>query len=225
MDKSWTTLAKVDFRRFFHGAKEFSERAKLYVNSDGKASCPCRHCRNASLQLPDTVFHHIVNNGFDLSYKTWIYHGEHLPGFGSDQSDEAGSTDGEPTDGVDDLLHDVFTHDDGVGEDGESDNPRHSNPDVEQLFVDMEKPLFEGCEDFSVLSFLLRLMHVKVTCKMTNHAMDMILQLLNEAFKVAQLPKNHYEAKKYLRTLGLGYESIHACENDCVLFWKEHAMA
>ena len=86
----------------------------------------------------------------------------------------------------------------------------------------MEKPLFTGCEDFSVLSFLLRMMHVKVSCKMTNMAMDMMLQLLNEAFKSTNFPKNHYEAKQYLRSLGLGYESIHACENDCALFWKDN---
>ena len=23
--------------------------------------------------------------------------------------------------------------------------------------------------------------------------------------------------------VGLGYVKIHACENDCILFWKEHA--
>ena len=60
----------------------------------------------------------------------------------------------------------------------------------------MEKPLFPRCEDFSVLSFLLRLMHVKVSCKMINMAMDMMLQLLNEAFKSVNFPKNHYETKK-----------------------------
>ena len=60
----------------------------------------------------------------------------------------------------------------------------------------MEKPLFPRCEDFSVLSFLLRLMHVKVSCKMTNMVMDMMLQLLNEAFKSVNFPKNHYETKK-----------------------------
>ena len=93
---------------------------------------------------------------------------------------------------------------------------------LRNYLTDMEKTLFSGCEDFLVLSFLLRMMHVKVTCKMSNIAMDMMLQLLNEAFKMAILPKNHYEAKKYLCSLRLGYESIHACENDCALFLKEN---
>ena len=63
---------------------------------------------------------------------------------------------------------------------------------------------------------------MKVSCKMKNMAMDMMLQLLSEAFKSVNFPKNHYEAKKYLCSLGLGYGSIHACENDCALFWNEN---
>ncbi|KAD4586292.1 hypothetical protein E3N88_23893 [Mikania micrantha] len=31
-------------------------------------------------------------------------------------------------------------------------------------------------------------------------------------------------SKKKLRKIGLGYQSIHACHNDCVLFWKENAL-
>ena len=38
----------------------------------------------------------------------------------------------------------------------------------------------------------------------------------------AKLPKEHYEAKKIVRDLSLGYEKIHACPNDCILFWKEN---
>ncbi|KAL4590632.1 hypothetical protein LXL04_003569 [Taraxacum kok-saghyz] len=87
----------------------------------------------------------------------------------------------------------------------------------------MKKPLFPGCDTFSVLGFILRLMHAKLTCKMTNACMDMTLTLLSEAFKDSIIPKTHYEAKKYLQTLGLGYESIHACKNNCALFWKENS--
>ena len=51
----------------------------------------------------------------------------------------------------------------------------------------------------------------------------MLLELLNNTFfEGAVLPKSHYEAKKILQDLGLGYECIHACKYDCVLFWKEH---
>nr|XP_048326576.1 uncharacterized protein LOC125421471 [Ziziphus jujuba var. spinosa] len=36
------------------------------------------------------------------------------------------------------------------------------------------------------------------------------------------IPKDTYSMKKMLRALGLGHEKIHACRNDCVLFWKEN---
>ncbi|KAA0042216.1 hypothetical protein E6C27_scaffold67G007270 [Cucumis melo var. makuwa] len=35
------------------------------------------------------------------------------------------------------------------------------------------------------------------------------------------IPSSSYEAKRKLRDLGLGYETIHTCKYDCVLYWKE----
>jgi hypothetical protein len=39
------------------------------------------------------------------------------------------------------------------------------------------------------------------------------------------LPKSMYESRKLLRALKMPYEQIHACQNGCVLFRKEHAEA
>ena len=33
-------------------------------------------------------------------------------------------------------------------------------------------------------------------------------------------PASYYDAKKILRDLGLGYETIHVCKYDCALFEK-----
>jgi hypothetical protein len=37
------------------------------------------------------------------------------------------------------------------------------------------------------------------------------------------LPKSYNEAKNPLKELGLGYDSIHVCFNNCVLFRKQYA--
>ncbi|TYK16523.1 hypothetical protein E5676_scaffold21G003360 [Cucumis melo var. makuwa] len=37
------------------------------------------------------------------------------------------------------------------------------------------------------------------------------------------IPSSFYEAKRKLRNLDLGYETIHACKYGCVLYWKEFA--
>jgi hypothetical protein len=50
-----------------------------------------------------------------------------------------------------------------------------------------------------------------------------LLEFINELVPTDEpaLPKSTYEAKKYLRDLGLEYEKIPACRNDCMLYWKE----
>ena len=47
----------------------------------------------------------------------------------------------------------------------------------------------------------------------------MLLQVLMDMLPTDdKLPNEHYKAKKIVRDLGLGYEKIHACPNDCILF-------
>jgi hypothetical protein len=49
------------------------------------------------------------------------------------------------------------------------------------------------------------------------------LEFINKLLLVEDrdLPVNTYEDKKFLRDMGLGYEKILACWNDCRLFWKD----
>jgi len=37
------------------------------------------------------------------------------------------------------------------------------------------------------------------------------------------LPKSHYEAKKILCPVGMEYQKIHACHNDCILYRNQFA--
>ncbi|XP_062080165.1 uncharacterized protein LOC133784914 [Humulus lupulus] len=91
------------------------------------------------------------------------------------------------------------------------------------LFAEMESPLFPGCEKYTSLNFVAKLMHFKVLGKIPNKFFDGILELLEDAFPSPnKIPKSHYAAKRLMRKLGLGYESIHVCKHDCALFWKEN---
>ncbi|KAK6796505.1 hypothetical protein RDI58_004206 [Solanum bulbocastanum] len=51
----------------------------------------------------------------------------------------------------------------------------------------------------------------------------MLLKILKEELlpDEADLPNTYYGAKKVIRNLGLSYERIDACRNDCMLYWKE----
>ena len=74
-------------------------------------------------------------------------------------------------------------------------------------------------------SAIVHLYHLKCISGWMNKSFTMLLQLLQDLLPLdAKLPKNCYEAKKITNKLGLGYKNIHACPNDCMLFWKEKAL-
>ncbi|KAG6497412.1 hypothetical protein ZIOFF_045311 [Zingiber officinale] len=109
---------------------------------------------------------------------------------------------------------------------GESSEPIQQEgfqiENFDNMLKEIEKELYPGCVNFSTLNFLVKLMHVKVLNKWSNKSFDMLLKLMKQAFPQAILPNSHYEAKRKLHEMGLGYESIHVYEHDCALFWKEN---
>jgi len=58
---------------------------------------------------------------------------------------------------------------------------------------------------------------------MGNNAFSAMMKLMTEGYPQSELPKSYDEAKKYLQELGHGYETIHVCKNNCVLFRKNNA--
>jgi len=87
-----------------------------------------------------------------------------------------------------------------------------------------KRQLYPGCTKFSRFSFVVKLLHMKSLYWISNSAFTAILKLLAEAFPDCnRIPKSYNEAKNLLKELGLGYESIHVCYNNCVLFRKGYA--
>ncbi|XP_060962041.1 uncharacterized protein LOC133032191 [Cannabis sativa] len=110
-----------------------------------------------------------------------------------------------------------------LGDSNGDNNARNSLPN---LFAEAEKELYPGCTVFSSLTFIVNLMHIKVMCDWSNKSFDLLLDLLWKAFpKDNKIPRSYYEAKKMLRDLGLRYETIHVCKDNCALFWKENENA
>ena len=94
----------------------------------------------------------------------------------------------------------------------------------DDLFVEIETELFPGCDWITSLNFMAKLLHLKVRGKIPISVFDQILKLLKFSFpKENKIPSTYYECKKRLQKLGLGYESIHVCQHDCCLFYKEHS--
>lgn len=87
------------------------------------------------------------------------------------------------------------------------------------LVDDNNLEIYPGCKKFSKLRFVVRLLHLKLLGRWSDKSFDMLLELQRDLLPEGSLvPKNFNEAKKIVKSIGLGYVNIHACENDCILF-------
>jgi hypothetical protein len=94
----------------------------------------------------------------------------------------------------------------------------------EAVMKEAKHQLHPGCSKISRFSFVVKLLHMKLLYRISNSAFSAIVKLLVEAFlECNTLPKSYNEAKNLLKELGLGYDSIHVCFNNCVLFRKQYA--
>ncbi|KAL5563670.1 hypothetical protein UlMin_033417 [Ulmus minor] len=119
------------------------------------------------------------------------------------------------------VLEDIISNDAEVDQLGS----QSSNVQYDDLFTALISELYPGVSSFSSLNFLVKLMHLKVMNKWMNKSFDELLKLLKLAFPKMDLVESHYEAKKLMTKMGLGYQSIHVCKNDCALFWNENSMS
>ncbi|XP_041994040.1 uncharacterized protein LOC121744538 isoform X1 [Salvia splendens] len=227
MDRSWMSKSRVT-TEYQNGLHYFLDYAFHNASMHDKILCPCKRCRIRILVSRDDAFEHLTVDGFIPGYNQWIAHGElpsRLSSSGENQHNSLGDDD------MRGLVHDAF----GVpNEEGHTEEYTGAQMDVDyangqakefyKLIDNSQQPLYEGCDKFSKLSFIIRLLHLKCIGSLNNKVFDMLLELLREAFPDAMvgLPKSYYEAEKLMKELGLGYEKIDACPNDCTLYWGEN---
>ncbi|CAN1159515.1 hypothetical protein LINPERHAP2_LOCUS22757 [Linum perenne] len=110
----------------------------------------------------------------------------------------------------------------------EFDDVAHDEPNEDakkfyRLLDESKIPAFHGCKS-SKLSILVKLLHIKTLGSWSNESFTMLLKLLKEDLLPtdSSLPDSYYESKKLIRDLGLSYTKIDACQNSCMLFWKDN---
>nr|XP_016503730.1 PREDICTED: uncharacterized protein LOC107821792 [Nicotiana tabacum]XP_016503731.1 PREDICTED: uncharacterized protein LOC107821792 [Nicotiana tabacum]XP_016503732.1 PREDICTED: uncharacterized protein LOC107821792 [Nicotiana tabacum] len=129
-------------------------------------------------------------------------------------------------DDIDGLLHDPFRNVEGEPVQQEGMKEALSE-DAKRFFKfrGREQELYLGCENFNKQSFTIRLYLFKSLHGLSNVAFLDLLELLKELFPFAKLPESFNKAKNMIKDLGLHYDKIHACPNDCMLFWNDNAKA
>jgi hypothetical protein len=111
----------------------------------------------------------------------------------------------------------------GQDQDGDAEC-HHKESFFEAVIKEAKRQLYRGCSQFSRFSFVVKLLRMKSLYRISNSVFSTIVTLLAEAFpKCNTLLKSYNEAKNLLKELGLGYDSIHVCSNNCVLFRKQYA--
>lgn len=209
--------------RYAEGVEQFMKFAAENGVDPGWTTCPCANCGNLRKLSVDEVKRHLFLNGIDKSYKRWIWHGEEPSSTVTSEIRERHfSSSSEPApanDEYDDHFSEMF----------DAAAPEEDYVDQPDAFVDQAKdaecPLYEGSK-ISKMSFLIRLYNLKARNGWSDTGFDQLLKLLNEVFPEGnRVPPSMYEAKKTLRVMSIGYEKIHACSNDCILFRGEYANA
>ncbi|XP_049399799.1 uncharacterized protein LOC125863867 [Solanum stenotomum] len=176
----------------------------------------------------DLIVEHIVVDGFLTSYTSWIFHGEKSSSpICVDQLDTG--------DEMQDMLHEAFgipptssfVDMDTSGTDGLGSSNQHNRGfdkktgEFFKLLKEVERELYSGSK-YSLLSFLVRLLHLKCLNGWSNNSFSMLLELLKDVLPEGEtLPKSFNDSKKIIKDLGLEYKKIHACPNDCMIYWND----
>ena len=217
MDRSWIFKDRRTSKAYKDGVEEFYNLAVNYARDLQSIRCPCKRCGNIRRQPIQEIKIHLFRNGMDESYSTWTWHGESV------------ANEAPPSSNAQDSSHQKFdTHSlDDVADTIEMVEAayNHSTNDPKmfrKLLEDAEKPLYPNCTKFTKLSALVKLYNFKANSGMSNtHFSDMLMLFGDMLPANNELPLSIYETNKSLAALGMEYEKIHACPNDCVLYRKE----
>ncbi|XP_072071900.1 uncharacterized protein [Arachis hypogaea] len=203
---------QLGVERFLHFA--FSSAG----NPQGEEiQCPCKKYYNRLWLKRDDVYNHLICHGFVKGYRRWFNHGESLVAMDVD-SDIDG--DYNCNDNIDELLRDRFR--DTTQFDGQNTGPNECAKEFYKLVDEASQELYPGCKGFTRLSFTIRLYLLKCLHGWSNPSFTSLLELLKEGMPYLNIPTLFDKTKNMIKNLGLDYQKIDACPNDCMLYRNGH---
>jgi hypothetical protein len=176
--------------------------------------CPCCVCQNSRcLEDKRTITIHLCKNGFVPGYEVWTFHGE----LGSRVvAEDEHDCDMEDVDRMDEMFEAIQVE---VTE----DPPTTEVEAFFKLLKASEDPLHEHTE-VTLFDFITRLLAIKSMYFFSNNCYNGLVKLISDILlKPHKVPTDMYQSKKMMSALGLKYEKIDVCSDNCMLFWKEHA--
>jgi hypothetical protein len=194
--------------------------------------CPCKQCRLNKRLRPQQIYNHLTGGTRILSgYTEWVLHGENVDVSAIQGSSSTRSATDTPS--MQDesrtmhaMLADISAFSacmltvDAVHEEVDNKNAKK----FYSLLKEAEKPLHEKTKH-SKLYAIIHLCHLKCIGGISNKIFASQLEFLNQLLPIDSeaMPTNVYEAKRFLKDLGFGYEKISVYINNYMLFWKDNA--
>ncbi|KAI5338347.1 hypothetical protein L3X38_017618 [Prunus dulcis] len=230
MSRRWIQNPNRCADEYLDGIEEFIEFARRHNPSATRIRCPCRRCNNTFWETIENVGFHLVRNGMIETYSIWNLHGEQVDHASSSNAPRVDNVEPivDPNDQVMGIIQDALPFaSTNINQEGEDDVPTPIDStefeQYEKLLKNANQELYPGCKSFSVLTAIVELIHGKIKYRMSNLCFDYFLGVFKRMLPTDNcLPKDHKHVQKVLHGLGLGYEKIHACKNNCMLFYKEH---
>ena len=217
-DRSWMRMAKYT-AEWQKGFKDFIQNTFGGTSKEETVPCPCARCRCMSYRNQKDVRCHLVLRGFDESF---IEEGNAEDLVACPQEDnpaEGEYDDGETGDApaskelisalIRGAIHGELT---GSGD----EEPNESAKNFFKLLTVAQKELYPGCKEATKVSFIIRIYQMNCMHGFSNNGIQSILNLF--ALFHPEIPDTLDKVRKVVQDLGLDYQKIHACVNDCVLF-------
>ena len=210
MDRSWMSKDRRS-KDYADGVESFIAFALQYSTYKNSMKCPCLQCGNMIFHTPQKIREHLFFYGIDQSYHTWYWHGDAAPsGPPTSRAEWHHTVEFNDVDSTIEMVQVAY-------------DDRKNDPKLfETLLENAQKPLYPGCRNFTKLSALVKLYNLKARYGWSDKSFSKLLSILRDMLPLNnELPLSMYEAKKTLNTLGMEYEKIHACPNDCILYRNE----
>lgn len=215
----WIGLPKFS-EGYISGVKDFIRNAFSRFRVGDEITCPCKNCTNRKWRRQDVIYDHLIYNGPSPLHMKWIFDVSRSDvGMDDEHMDWEGGIDF--GDNLREMLHLTQINRQNI-EEGQPSRPSVNAENLHRCFEDGRQPLYPGCKKFSRLSFIISLYSLKCQHGITESAFGDILELIREAFPQAHIPLSFSAAKKVIKDIGLDYQRIHACPNDCMLYWAEN---
>jgi hypothetical protein len=176
--------------------------------------CPCNLCQNSRcLEDKRTIAIHLCKNGFVPGCEVWTFHGE--SGTRAIAEDEHDCDMGN-IDRMDEILESIQAE---ITED-----PPTMEVDAFFKLLKASEELLHEHTEVTLLAFITQLVAIKSKYFFSNNCYNDLLKLISDILlKPHKVPKDMYQSKKMMSSLGLKYEKIDIWPHNYMRFWKEHA--